>query len=712
MLSIGVGTDGETAWARSLAEPHAVWDAQIGTPAFPATVRGRLAAGFATPHVVPKFPVRHDDAFFCIGSCFARVIERQLRYRNLNVLSMRYHGELTEAQLGPNGANKFTTASMLNELKWSLAGEPFPDEALVPDGDGYRDLQLAEAVFAVSPARARERRAELLEYFGRLKDADVVVITLGLVEVWYDHLAQLYLNVTPPLETARRFPGRFSVHTSDYAENRARLAEIVDLLTTHGRPGARIVVTVSPVPLQRTFGDVDVLSANVYAKSTLRAVAGDLARERANVQYFPSYELVTVTDRNRAFAPDQAHVTEEASEEIVRAFAKTFGLAEERPHPEFREKEYLWANPDVPIAVTEGGSPAGTTTGSPSAAPKAGGCALSMKQTTSAAGVQPGDVFNLGESSFNVVQGVTEQLVQATWFRGQHCNFNPTKADLLEPGALERHVTQGWLPETPFITRAHGITAFGSCFAENITRHLGDRAYRVLTDQRHADVNGSYVIRCAEGIVNTFAVRQQFEWALNGAHFNEELWFDSKGVLAPYNERVRHETAGIFTQTDVFIITAGLAEVWYSTLTGEVFWRAVPADQFDPARHGFRLSSVAENLENLTAIRALIRAHRPEAAIVFTLSPIPLHATFRPISCITANAVSKATLRVALDELMRAHGDDQRLFYFPAYEIVRDAFADPFVDDNRHVKPHILDAVAQTFERAYCLAEPALEPTP
>ncbi|MBV8298775.1 MAG: GSCFA domain-containing protein [Candidatus Eremiobacteraeota bacterium] len=331
-----------------------MWDPQIGTPAFPQSVRGRLAAGYATPHVDPKFRLHRDDAFFCIGSCFARVIERQLRYRNLNVTSMRYHGELNEAQLGPNGANKFTTASMLNEMKWSLAGEPFPDEALVPDGEGYRDLQLADAMFPVSLARACERRIELLEYFGRLKDANVVVITLGLVEVWYDHLAQLYLNITPPFDMTRRFPGRFTVRTSDYAENCARLREILDLLTAHGPPDVRIIVSVSPVPMHRTFDDVDVLSANVYAKSTLRAVAGDVSRDRPNVQYWPGYELVTVTDRNRAYAPDQAHVTEEAGEELVRSFAKTYGLAEERDHPEFFEKEYLYANPDVRSAVTEG----------------------------------------------------------------------------------------------------------------------------------------------------------------------------------------------------------------------------------------------------------------------------------------------------------------------------------------------------------------------
>jgi len=354
MVVIRDGLDGEVAWTRSLAEPHAVWDAQIGTPAFASSVRGRLAGGFPNPHVEPKFRLRDDDAYFCIGSCFARVIERQLRYRNLNVTSMRYRGELAEAQLGPNGANKFTTASMLNELGWSLAGQPFPDEALVPDGDGYRDLQLADAVYPVSLERARERRVELREYFGRLREADVVIITLGLVELWYDRLTELFLNITPTFEMTRRFPGRFTVQTSDYIANRERLTEMLDMLFVYGRPGLRAIVSVSPVPMHRTFTATDVLTANVYAKSTLRAVAGDVARDRPNVEYWPSYEFVTVAERSRAFAPDQAHVSEEAGEELARTFATTFGLRGDRDDPAFREKDYLFANPDVRDAVTEG----------------------------------------------------------------------------------------------------------------------------------------------------------------------------------------------------------------------------------------------------------------------------------------------------------------------------------------------------------------------
>jgi GSCFA family len=313
-----------------------------------------------------------------------------------------------------------------------------------------------------------------------------------------------------------------------------------------------------------------------------------------------------------------------------------------------------------------------------------------------------GGVFDAGvPNHFGLIQGVTRQIAHQAWYRGEHCNFNATKEDLAAPGAIERHVAQGWLPKTPFITRSRGITAFGSCFAQHISEYLSSKSYNLLTDKTRLDLD-SYIIRCGEGITNTFAIRQQFEWAFRGLHFDEDLWFASNGELAPYRENVREETAGIFRHTDIFIITVGLSEVWYSKRSGNVFWRAIPISRFDPREHGFRLSSVAENFANLQAIVAIIREHRPEAHVIFTLSPIPLHATFRPVSCMTANSVSKAILRVAVDELMRECSQDERLFYFPAYEIVKEFFVDAYLEDNRHVRPEVLAAVMQTFERAFC----------
>jgi len=299
--------------------------------------------------------------------------------------------------------------------------------------------------------------------------------------------------------------------------------------------------------------------------------------------------------------------------------------------------------------------------------------------------------------AFNV-DGKT-QKAHASWYRGQHCNYNPTKENFLNPRAIEDYILKGWMPPTPFITKQHNITAFGSCFASHISSYLINQNYRVLTS---GNAN-AYIIRCGEGLVNTYALLQQFEWAFENKKFSQNLWHGYDTGEHGYDEAVRQATLGIFQQTDLFIVTIGLSEVWYDKLTGEVFWRAIPVKKFDESRHGFRVATHEENRRNIARIYDIVRANRPSAHILFTLSPIPLVATFRPVGCISANSVSKATLRSALDEVMRAHSDDANLHYFPSYEIVTNAFLDPFSSDRRHVREEVLDFVMAGFDRFFCV---------
>lgn len=287
-----------------------------------------------------------------------------------------------------------------------------------------------------------------------------------------------------------------------------------------------------------------------------------------------------------------------------------------------------------------------------------------------------------------------------SWYRGPHTNFIPSKAQLREPGAVDRYILHGWLPEAPFITKRSRITAFGSCFAQHLTRHLHNAGYNILG--RHLDLH-SHIIRFGEGMVNTFAIRQQLEWALDDKEFPENLWFGADKEIASVDPAIKVETKQIIATTEVFVITLGLSEIWYDKQTGEAFWRAIPRDMFDPNRHGFRVSSYEENYANLVRIRDLIRTARPGAKIIFTLSPVPLMATFRPISCLTASSVSKAILRVALDQLMRDSSEDTDTYYFPSYEIVKELFVDPYRDDNRHPKPEIVEFIMKTFERHFCI---------
>ena len=296
-------------------------------------------------------------------------------------------------------------------------------------------------------------------------------------------------------------------------------------------------------------------------------------------------------------------------------------------------------------------------------------------------------------------EGKPKRILYSDFYRGEDCNFGPWMKDYADADFIERFIMLGHAPNAPFINRDTRLTAFGSCFAENITKHLTALDFN-LSKQRDPDI---YISWLGEGLVNVHAILSQFEWALEGSVPPGELWHGRRGESFLPDEEIRLRTKKIFETTDVFVITFGLSEIWYDAETGGTFWRAVPMKAYDPERHKFRVCSHQETLAALFKIYRLIRKHT-KAKIVFTLSPIPLFATFRPQSCITANAASKAVLRSALDEFFRSEqvSSDPDCFYFPAYEMVTTLFAGPFKNDGRHPRDIIIDAIMKVFEAFYC----------
>lgn len=296
-------------------------------------------------------------------------------------------------------------------------------------------------------------------------------------------------------------------------------------------------------------------------------------------------------------------------------------------------------------------------------------------------------------------RGEIPKQAKGAFYRGEVVNFIPRQRDYFKRSFLETYLLKGWLPGAPILSRGTKITAFGSCFAENITEYLTAINFD-LSQDRDAD---AYTSRIAGGLVNVHALAGQFEWALEGKHFGD-FWYGYDARKFETDEAVRIRTRKLLRETDFFIIALGLSEVWYDEMTGGVFWRAVPEKRFDPSRHKFRVADVAETKAQIARIYRLIRKHVPAAKVLFMVSPIPLLATFRPVSCLTANTVSKAIIRAALDEFLRERARDlnERLFYFPSYEFVNELFPSRFTADNRHPHPIVIHTMMKTFEAVYC----------
>jgi hypothetical protein len=340
--------DGETAWNNLLSHEHSRWHKIIE----------RFNSDFISLVHFPKLKISSTDRFFCVGSCFARSLELELVYREIPVLSKCIVAPREEFEHRSTGiVNKYTTASILNELEW-VVNPPSPQDVLVETSRGWVDFQL-HTVVPVTLERGIERRRYITgDYFARLRQADVTIITLGFVETWLDTATGLYLNMAPSRAEVREHGGRFHLERTDVATNLKHLVRIRHLLNALS-PGCRIVITVSPVPMNATFAGGDVAVANTYSKATLRAAAQMFADAFADVEYFPSYEFVMMSRREAVFKNDWAHIEDRFVERIMGTFISSHLGDIPRRFPCFLDSAYLEANPDVEDAVRRGEIPSG-----------------------------------------------------------------------------------------------------------------------------------------------------------------------------------------------------------------------------------------------------------------------------------------------------------------------------------------------------------------
>src|SRR5262249_28215480 len=169
-----------------------------------------------------------------------------------------------------------------------------------------------------------ERRSLMQAVTKRIRNCRAVIVTLGLAEVWRDAKADVFVNRTPIPSLFKSDPDRYEFQLSSFAENLTNLETIYTLLSRYAHPDIHIIVTVSPVPLMNTFSTMDIVVANAWAKSLLRAVAQEWATAHLNVDYFPSYEIVQSSDRAAAWERDLRHVKGAGAQHIMELFLRHY----------------------------------------------------------------------------------------------------------------------------------------------------------------------------------------------------------------------------------------------------------------------------------------------------------------------------------------------------------------------------------------------------
>ena len=292
----------------------------------------------AGPAIRPTFRIGPQDTVYAIGSCFARNIERALALAGQPVLSRGI-------DLGPVGRglddpdnffNKYSIHSVLQDIRWALDRDSHPGADLIyPLGPGrYVDAQLGMARLDHPLPAILDFRTRYLDALAAVAVADVIVLTLGYVETWFDRKLGLWLNVMPPATLVKAEPERFEFRVLSHADVLAALEELHALLSRHRAKPLKMLVTVSPVPLLSTFRDMDVLVANAYSKSVQRAALEAFVAAHPGVDYFPSYEAVTLSDPAIAWTQgDLRHVNPALVQRIMDTVLQAYLHAGPAPAP-------------------------------------------------------------------------------------------------------------------------------------------------------------------------------------------------------------------------------------------------------------------------------------------------------------------------------------------------------------------------------------------
>lgn len=296
----------------------------------------RAVAAPATEDVDPvgplPFALSREDAVMTAGSCFAQHIARYLRGAGFNAL-------LTEPPhpiVNPDDAAEWNYGTytarygniyvprQLVQLFQRAHGTFSPVEDAWP-GEGAALIDPFRPQIQPGGFSCREEYdADRAQHFAAVRRAfetlDVMVFTLGLTESWMSRADGAVFPLCPGVAGGTFDPDRHVFHNFTVDEIVEDLRSFLGLLR-EVNPAARLILTVSPVPLMATATGDHVLAATTYSKSVLRVACDMLARSEEGVAYFPSYEVITGPQaRGRYFAEDLRSVREEGVAQVMRLF--------------------------------------------------------------------------------------------------------------------------------------------------------------------------------------------------------------------------------------------------------------------------------------------------------------------------------------------------------------------------------------------------------
>ena len=294
------------------------------------------------PVVSPTFRIALEDAVVTAGSCFAQHVARFLASNGFNFLVTETLNPAFDPKLAaefnyglfPARYGNLYTARQLRQLLERAYGlfEPVGDVWEAAGGgvvDAFRP-QIQRGGFHSAEELALDRAVHLAAVRKAFETMNVFVFTLGLTETWMDRRDGAVYPLAPGVAGGEFDPQIHAFHNFTVEETVADMQASIDFIRARN-PNVRIILTVSPVPLNATAVDRHVFTSTTYSKAVLRVAAEEICQRNEACDYFPSYEIITSPyARGQYYAEDCREVRPEGVEHVMSTFLRHYAETDEQ----------------------------------------------------------------------------------------------------------------------------------------------------------------------------------------------------------------------------------------------------------------------------------------------------------------------------------------------------------------------------------------------
>lgn len=243
--------------------------------------------------------------------------------------------------------------------------------------------------------------------------------------------------------------------------------------------------------------------------------------------------------------------------------------------------------------------------------------------------------------------------------------------------------------------RSDGMSFWGSCFAEELQRHLYEELFEVSGSPFGVMYNPISIANGMERVLNNDAPKDSELFN----HLNEWHSFMHHGDYSDSEKMEalnKMETSFIqsraaLQRAKLVVITFGTSYIYELKETGEVVNNC---HKLSSQKFHLRRLSVEEITIRWHQIIKALRKYNPDVELLFTVSPI---CHYRDGA--HENRLSKAILHLAIEDLCKESG----VYYFPSYEIMQDElrdyrfYKDDFAHPNELAIRYVLERFVETF---------------